>query len=359
MILQGLKVQNLRNIHEAELIPDPQLTVIAGQNGQGKTNLLECVWLLTGSKSFRGAKDIELVREGEDFGRLWGDATAHGREKHIELLIAGPDTGKRGRTAKVNGVEYGRATTIAGIFTAVVFDPNHLSLIKGGPEGRRRFIDAALCQLYPNYIVTLRRFTRGLSQKNALLKKYWQTPQADDLLDAFDSEIIIAGGEITRKRAEYINILGPESERIYAELSNGAEKLQVDFIPCCEEGGLADLLQSCRSTDIRAGFCTAGPHREDIATVLDNRVAKNFGSQGQQRSIVLSLKLAEAATASLVTGAHPVMLLDDVLSELDDSRQSYLLSRMQGRQCLVTTCDAAAFAKTAGKVVHVKNGRLV
>lgn len=149
MRLDALDIQNCRNIEAAVLQPDAELTVLAGENGQGKTNVLECIWLLTGSKSFRGAKDMDLVRQGEPFGRVVGQTASAQKDSRIELLVAGPESGKRGRTAKVNGVPYGRATAIAGIFTAVVFDPGHLSLVKSGPEGRRRFIDAALCQLYP------------------------------------------------------------------------------------------------------------------------------------------------------------------------------------------------------------------
>lgn len=357
MRLDHLQIMNCRNIENQELTPDAELTVISGRNGQGKTNLLECIWLLTGSKSFRGAKDMDLVRRDEEFGRVQGRVLADEQEKEIEIVIAGPASTKKGRSAKVNGVPYGRATGIAGTFTAVVFDPGHLSLIKAGPEGRRRFVDAALCQLYPGYVGTLRHYTRTLAQRNALLKQYLFINDAEEQLAGFDEQLAVAGEEITHRRAEYLALVGPIAQSIYTELSGGAEKLDISFAPC-ETGELAALLRASRPVDIRAGFSTTGPHREDFEVNVNDTSARTFGSQGQQRSAVLALKLAEAAVAKQVTGEHPVMLLDDVLSELDEARQSYLLSRMSGKQTFVTTCDSAAFSRTAGKIVVVKAGMI-
>lgn len=358
MRLESLRVQNFRNLCQQGFEADPELTVISGQNGQGKTNLLECVWLLTGSKSFRGSRDVDLVQHGEEFARIEGNALCAAQPKKIEIAIGGAESDKRGRSAKVNGVSYPRATAIAGIFTAVVFDPGHLSLVKGGPEGRRRFLDAALCQLYPGYVATLRRFARALTQKNALLKKYRVTPDADFLLDTFDSELAFTGEEITTRRNEYLAKAGPLARQIYSEISGGAEEIRLVFLPCCEKGGLQALMKQSRPADIKAGFCTAGPHREDFETFLSESSAKAYGSQGQQRSVALSLKLAEAGNAHLITGDHPVLLLDDVLSELDESRQHYLLSKMSGKQSFVTTCDATAFKRTAGKIVVMEKGEI-
>ena len=195
------------------------------------------------------------------------------------------------------------------------------------------------------------------SQKNALLKKYDSTPGASELLDVLNEELVRTGGEITRRRMEYLQALLPLAEANYRDISQGAESLQLAYKPCFENS-LAEKLQSVRSREIAAGFCLAGPHREDFEVYLSGEPAKLYGSQGQQRSAVLSLKLAEAARAQQVTGEHPVMLLDDVLSELDDSRQTYLLTRMQGKQTFVTSCDSAAFARTNGKLVLVQQGEI-
>ncbi|MEG2931250.1 MAG: DNA replication/repair protein RecF [Ruthenibacterium sp.] len=393
MIVTQLRVTNFRNIAGAYFMPASALTVICGKNGQGKTNLLESVWMLTGSKSFRGARDIELVREKCDFAVLEGCVTgdrplctlrekqgapcgqapcaqtqeqkyansagAESYEKNIRIAVAGEGIQPRGRTAKVNGAAYGQATNLAGILTAVVFDPGHLSLIKGSPEGRRRFLDAALCQLYPRYLPLLRQYGRLVTQKNALLKNYYATAGAGELLEVFNEKMAEYGTQISRQRQEYLNGIVPDAVKNYDDIANGGEKLCLAYEPCCADGALFSLLCAAKPRELAAGFCTAGPHREDFSVYLDGRAAKTYASQGQQRSAVLSLKLAEAAMAQRVTGEHPVMLLDDVLSELDETRQSYLLNRMEDKQTIVTACDAGLFSRTNGMIYYMEQGSLV
>ncbi|WP_294500337.1 DNA replication/repair protein RecF [uncultured Gemmiger sp.] len=359
MRLCHLQVENFRNLEAAALDPSPVLTVICGPNGQGKTNLLEAIWLLTGGKSFRGAKDAELIRRDAPFAVLEAAFHAGERDQQLRLTVGGRGTKRPGRTARLNGVDRGRAASIAGTFTAVVFDPNHLSLVKGGPEGRRRFLDAALCQLYPGYLMALRRYARTVAQKNALLKAYDITPGAGALLETFNEGLAKTGAEVMARRTAYLAKLAPAAAQNYRDISRGAETLQVTYRPCCEPTpqALAARLREVKNAELRAGFCLAGPHREDIEIDIDGQPGRIYGSQGQQRSAVLSLKLAEASVAGEILGEHPVMLLDDVLSELDDARQAYLLTRIEDKQTFVTTCDSAAFARTNGKLVFVKGGR--
>ena len=358
MRVDRLALQDFRNIHAAELIPEGELTVICGDNGQGKTNLLEAVWLLTGGKSFRGSKDVELIRRGEEFAVLEAATKDSLREHEMRITIGGPGSQRPGRTARLNGVDKGRASALAGAFTAVVFDPGHLSLVKGSPAGRRRFLDSALCQLYPGYLAALRRYTRLVTQKNALLKHYDRTPGAGEMLDVFDEELVRVGEELIGRRKEYLERLFPLLSRNYEEISSGREALTSEYQPSSGEVPLAEAVRRSRGVDLRAGFCTVGPQRDDIEFQLDGQSAKAFASQGQQRSIALSLKLAEASAAEDVTGEHPVMLLDDVLSELDASRQEYLLNRIGGGQTFVTACDPAAFERTSGQVFRMENGVL-
>ncbi len=361
MRLDRLELTDFRNIVHATLTPAPQLTVLCGANGQGKTNLLEAIWLLTGGKSFRGAKDAELIRRDQPFSVLEAAFEAGGRDQQLRLTVGAKGTPRPGRTARLNGADRGRAASIAGTFTAVAFDPNHLSLVKGGPEGRRHFLDAALCQLYPGYLAAARRYARVTAQKNALLKAYEITPGAEMLLDTYNQAQAQYGSEVMRRRAEYMARLAPAAAANYRDISSGAERLEIRYKPCCEPGDpalLAAKLAEMRSAEIRAGFCLTGPHREDLEIFIDGQPGKVFGSQGQQRSAVLSMKLAEASVAGEVLGEHPVMLLDDVLSELDDARQTYLLTRIEDKQTFVTTCDSAAFARTNGKLVFVTSGEV-
>jgi len=372
MRLLSLEVANYRNIAAAQLEPGRELTVICGNNGQGKTNLLEAIWLLTGGKSFRGGKDAELVRRGETFAVLEA-VTQRTRQEdqepdepaNVRITVGTPDAQRPGRYASVNGSPPKRAAGLAGSFPAVVFDPGHLSLVKGAPEGRRRFLDAALCQLYPGYLAAERRYLRVVAQKNALLKAYDITPGGDVLLETYNEALVTYGCEVMRRRAGYLDQLAPAAAANYRDISSGAEKLEIQYCPCCDPGSpeaLAAKLREVKNTELRAGFCLTGPHREDLEILidleikLDDQPARVFGSQGQQRSAVLSMKLAEASVAGEVLGEHPVMLLDDVLSELDDARQTYLLTRIEDKQTFVTTCDSAAFARTNGKLVFVDHG---
>lgn len=359
MILKALEVENYRNIPAARFEPGRELTVICGKNGQGKTNLLEAVWLLTGGKSFRGAKDAELIRENAGYAVAEGETQGFGKESRIRVFVGGQPGARKARTVRVNGVDYGRAANAAGTFTAVVFDPGHLSLVKGSPEGRRRFLDAALCQLYPGYVTLLRQYSRLVTQKNALLKSYWQTPDANGLLDVFDEKLAESGAAVSAKRQEYLALIEPEITGTYRDIASGQRNaghsvravFRAGKGPCARAAGKPGA--GHRGRLLYGGTSPGGFfhfHRRPAAKV--------FASQGQQRSAVLSLKLAEAAGAQKITGEHPVMLLDDVLSELDETRQSYLLSRMEHRQTIVTACDPDLFRRTSGRVYRMEGGIL-
>ncbi len=398
MKLVRLAAKDFRNLADTVLEPDDRLTVLCGANGQGKTNLLEAVWLLTGAKSFRTGKDAELIRHGAAFSVLEATFEGGGRAQTLRLTVGGPDTQRPGRTARLNEVDCGRAAGVAGTFTAVVFTPDHLRLVKDGPAGRRRFLDAALCQCQPAHLAALRRYQRALSQKNALLKHFADTKDADLLLDTLNDALAQAGGAVMERRAWFMRQLAPSAQRYYAEIAADAEKLTLSYRPGAALGTEADKasdnivqpakrfanaedaaslagfaargdpqgyaaalqekLRSLRKTEMRVGYCMAGPHRDDIEILLGGQPGRVYASQGQQRSIVLALKLAEADVIGEVLEEKPVMLLDDVLSELDDTRQAYLLRYVGGGQTIVTTCDGTAFCRTDGKVLRVQNGRV-
>lgn len=359
MILTEHRVAHYRNISQAAFSPDAQLTVICGENGQGKTNLLESVWLLSGAKSFRGSKDTDLVQKGELFALIESTARDKDGPAQFRVAIGGEGAEKKGRFARLNGVDYGRATNLAGHFFAVVFAPGHLSLVKGAPEERRRFMDAALCQLYPRYIELYRRYAQALRQKNALLKDARRFGGLEELLDPFDAQLAVTGAQLCRFRQTYLSGLFVLAGQSYESLTAGREACVFTYAPCAETAEqLAQLIRQSRPADLKAGFATAGPHREDMVISINGADARTFGSQGQQRSAVLSLKLAEAAMVEQVTGAGPVMLLDDVLSELDGARQDFLLGRIEGRQVFITSCDAALFGHKAGAVYKMEQGRL-
>ena len=281
----------------------------------------------------------------------------------VRITVGTPDAPRPGRYASVNGAAPKRAAGLAGSFPAVVFDPGHLSLVKGAPEGRRRFLDAALCQLYPGYLATYRRYVRVLQQKNALLRHSstgQERPYAEKcaLLEVLNVELAAQGEVLQQRRRDYLALLGPLACANYQELSHGAERMSIRYAAQFAPGGLADLLKQRQNEELRAGQSLCGVHREDLELLLDDQPARVFASQGQQRSVVLSLKMAEAAAAARITGEHPVLLLDDVLSELDEGRKQYLLTRMKEKQTFVTSCDDTAFLKTDGEVYRMNGGVL-
>ncbi len=361
MTLKQIELTDFRNIEHLKIYPSDNLTVICGKNGQGKTNLLESIWMLTGAKSFRGAKDSELIRQGCEFAKIKSIVDIDERandEKEINITVCQTKDQKKYRKATINGVEYARAAQIAGTVNCIVFEPNHLRIIKGSPDGRRKFLDTALCQLYPQYLANLRKYTRLTAQKNALLKNYKTTNGAADMLDIYNEKLAECGEIITKKRTQYISNTHDNIVKNYDEISMGAEKLSIKFNPCfnADKESLFEVLTQNKQRDINASFCTKGPHREDFTIYIDDKESKIYASQGQQRSAVLSLKLAEAAECYNVTAQSPIVLLDDVLSELDDSRQSFLLNNIKNNQTFVTSCDKALFTRTNGVIYVMENG---
>ena len=355
MIVKHVHITQFRNLREADITPCDGMNVLYGDNAQGKTNVLEAVWMMTGGKSFRGTKDADLVRFGCDKAVIDTVFEAGGRTQTARIDI------ETRRKATLNGVAQPAANRLTGQFCAVIFSPDHLSLIKEGPEGRRRFIDAACCQLRPLYMRTLTDYTRVLAQRNKLIKSVKSGEQPFDamLMDAFDERLAQSGALVRRYRAEYIQALSPLACDMYDQLAKGREALRIGYEEKADAAELLSQLQAARTVDLKTGFTTVGPHRDDIDVTIAGTSARLFGSQGQQRSGVLSLKLAEAALLAQGYGEKPVILLDDVMSELDRSRQEYILNRIDGFQVFITCCEPSAVSDLiGGKVFHVQNGEI-
>ena len=350
-----------RNLKAGEWEPYSGVNVILGENAQGKTNLLEAVWLFTGGKSYRGAKDSELTAFGAEKSRLTMNFIADGREQDAEITI------KTRRSAVLNGVSQSSASHLAGTFCGIVFSPAHLSLIKGAPQERRRLIDAAYCQLRPAYVKTLSEYAHVLTQRNALCKAKNVGNAADELFDLWDRQLAQIGCRLIRARQAYVKKMAPVAREIYKGLSSGKEDFDVRYVPTIpcgdsENAGeiaakLYDALCEHRAQDQIVGFTTVGPHRDDVEVLINGHPARNFGSQGQQRSAVLSIKLAEASLLEEVTGEKPIALLDDVMSELDLSRQEYILNHIRDWQVFITCCEPTPMMRD-GRQFLMKDGKL-
>lgn len=364
MRLDRICLTDFRNIEQMELSLCENANIIYGDNGQGKTNFIEAIWLFTGAKSFRGAKDSQMVRFDAANAALSIDFFAQEREQTACISI------QTRRSATLNEIPLKSATDLAGHFCAVVFSPAQLSLIKNGPQEKRRFIDTAICQIKPKYIHILNQYTRVLDQRNHLLKNIGYEKSLLDTLDIWDQRLVSFAAVLMKTRASFLERLSPFACETYAGISCEKERLEFAYsgsLVCDMQATIPEIekqiltfLQSKRLEDIKTRITNYGPHRDDIEITLDGRSARMYGSQGQQRSCVLSLKLAECELIRETIGEYPVVLLDDVMSELDVTRRDYLLNHLRDRQLIMTCCDKAYF-KTLGKGlgVKIKDGQAV
>lgn len=335
MKILRLTYEDYRNLISGEIKPDEGINVIYGKNAQGKTNLLEAMWLFTGGRSFRGSRDADLVAREKERARLSLSFFSEEREQTAEIRV---ENGKRG--AALNGVPKRSAAELVGVFCAVMFSPEHLSLVRDGPVYRRNFMDSALCQLRPGYAALLSRYQHTLVQRNALLKDIPRHSELIDTLSIWDEKLVRYGTEVVRIRMEYLGrILNPVRE-IYSGICENREQIGLKYQKSAEN--LSEALLECRSADIASGHTGAGPHRDDLQIEIDGLSARAFGSQGQKRSAVLALKLAEAEVLFRQTGERPVIFLDDVMSELDSGRQDYLLNHLENCQVFITCCEPDA-----------------
>lgn len=337
-------------MESVKIEPDGEVNIIYGENAQGKTNLLEAVWLFSGLKSFRGAKDTEMIAFGKEFAKIKCGFDTEKRDHKAEILI------RKRRFVKLNGASLRSSAEMIGSFRAVVFAPSFMSLVKEGPAERRRFVDAAVCQLKPSYAPVLAEYTRVIKQRNALLRDIKNGNGDETLLDVLDEQTADIGEKVAAERKRYLTLLSPAAEEIYKGLSSGKETIGIGYCPKTERP-VREVLKENRRFDILNVSTSAGPHRDDIDITINGISARSFGSQGQQRSCAIAMKLGEAAVIENETNERPVILLDDVMSELDESRQDYILNHINNRQVFITCCDPTTVTRMCeGKTFFVRKG---
>ncbi len=353
MIIKNVEIRNFRNIESLSFCPDERMNVFYGPNAQGKTNLLEALWLFTGAKSFRGAKDSEFIKFGCEEAYVKVEFLKDGALCDSEMKIA------ERRRAFLNGNALSSPGAMAGNFCSIVFSPQDISLIKDGPAVRRRFLDTAIFQIYPKYIEVMRKYTRAVGQRNAAIKDLYYHADLASLIDVFDGEIIDCGIKIIEYRKKYIDLLKGIVPKIYSGISENKEFLDISYNLNCSSELLAERLKAARAEDMRTGVTSVGPHRDDIEFKINDISARLYGSQGQKRSAALSLKLAEAEILNLKTGSRAVALLDDVMSELDPARQDYVLNHIRDWQVFITCCDPSNTKNlSAGRIFKIENGEI-
>lgn len=355
MKITELKLENYRNIENISLSPYEGVNIIYGENAQGKTNILEAIFLFTGLKSFRSSKDSELVMFGKNFSRIKAQFETSQRKNTSEIKITDR------RRAVLNGVSLKSPTELMSRFPASLFSPGFMSLIQNGPSERRKFIDSAICQIKPRYAVLLSEYTKLVKQRNAVLKGDEDIKSVRLFLDCINDAFTSLGEEIYKERKEYLDLLLPYVSEIYSGLSSGKEEISFTYLRkgCHGEDNLSEIVKNHERADINAGITLTGPHRDDIEININSVSARSFGSQGQKRSAAIALKLSEAQVIKSITGEEPVILLDDVMSELDTLRQDYILNHIKDRQVFITCCDPGSILRMSeGKTFSIKEGRL-
>ncbi|MCD8095652.1 MAG: DNA replication/repair protein RecF [Ruminococcus sp.] len=377
MRIVEIYADGFRNLTEVSIKFNRRTNILFGANGQGKTNILEAIWLCTGERSFRGAKEKDFFTNEQEFGtnkinesRQYGGyrivlkyETAQ-REQTIEISSAKPPFDKR--VIKQNGVTLKNMSEIYGDFKCVIFNPDDLDISKGSPEKRRGFLDIMLCQIEPHYKEMLDKYKKTLEQRNNQLKLTAEGKLSVDDLDIWDKQISQYGAYLTATRVRYVKDIKNYAVWFFGELSRGKEQLDMKYISTVFEnveqresfGGQSSLdyynfIKDKRESDIAAGFTQYGVHRDDVNFYINSLSAKEFASQGQHRSIVISLKLAQARIFEKKSGEAPCILLDDVLSELDARRRAYIMSSIRNLQVVITACEAVKSGE------DYFNGRLV
>lgn len=353
MKVKNLKLQNFRNIKALSIDFDKEINVICGENAQGKTNIIEALWLFSGAKSFRSTNDSAFIKFGEKGAKIHTEYDFMGTENSAEILFS------EKRTAFYNEKKLQNTSDLAGKFNAIVFSPNDLSLVTDGPDKRRRFLDISIGQLYPNYIEILKNYSRAIMQRNKIIKDYKYDKTLSVMLDVFETEIVDMGNKIIKYRKKYIEILNSFAGTVYSGISSGKEIIESEYITKNGDEIDTEMLKNSRERDMFTATTSVGPHRDDINFKINGISARSYGSQGQKRSVAIAVKLAGAEVIKKVSGEYPICLLDDVMSELDESRQNYILNHIREWQSFITCCDTSNIKKLKeGKIIKIKNGEV-
>ena len=368
MRITHLKIDGFKNIN-IDMKVTPTVNILVGENANGKTNIIEAIWLATGCRSFRNLKDKDIV----DFTKetATGEITYTTKERENKILYVVEKNNPKDKKVYLNGVKKKSLSQLFGNLRCIVFTPDDLELSKGGPEHRRTFIDICVSQLKPVYIMHLNKYNDILSQRNMLLKEIQMGRGDVSLLDIYDEQLSLHGANISLMREEYSNILRECTKRVFFDMSRGHEymslKYQSTVFEDLKNAKIDDLkeiyrekLLSMRDEDSRMGFTSIGTHRDDIIIEVNDLNLREYGSQGQQRSVALSLKLAQAEILMRLTGESPIILFDDALSEIDKRRQSYVMNEIDDMQVILTCCDPiVALEARIGNLYAIQRGEVV
>lgn len=357
MYIKSIQLEGYRNYKNSTVYFDKGTNVLYGNNAQGKTNVLEAVFMCATTKSHKGAKDKEVIGFDEDEAHVTLYLEKSLSEYKIDMILRKD----KSKIVAINGSKIRKATELLGLLNVVLFSPEDLSIIKNGPSERRKFIDMELCQLDGIYLYNLSKYNKIVDQRNKLIKDSYINREYIETLNIWDQQLVSYGSLIIEKRRKFIEELNEIIGEVHSKLTNGKEKLIVSYEPDVLEDEFKKKLKDNRDKDIKYKMTGTGPHRDDFSFVVNCVDIRKYGSQGQQRTAALSLKLSEIEIVKKVTGHVPVLLLDDVLSELDSNRQNFLLKTIGDIQTIITCTGLDDFVDnnfSIDKVINVCNGTI-
>lgn len=341
MIIKSIELKNFRNYEELNLNLDGGTNILYGDNAQGKTNILESIYVSGTTKSHKGSRDKEMIRFGENEAHIRTMVEKNQMSYQIDMHLKK----NRSKGIAINGVPIRKASELFGVLNMVFFSPEDLNIIKNGPSERRRFLDSEICQLDKIYLSDLTKYNKVLNQRNKLLKDMVFHPDLENTLSVWDMQLISYGRRIISRRRRFVEELNEIVRGIHESISGGREQLTLTYEPDIEEAFFEDELNRAKEKDRKDCSTSVGPHRDDISFFIGDIDIRKFGSQGQQRTSALSLKLSEIELVKRCIHDTPVLLLDDVLSELDSNRQNYLLNSIHDIQTVITCTGLDEFVR--------------
>ena len=357
MNIRSIELKNFRNYENLEISFDEGTNILFGDNAQGKTNILEAAYMSGTTKSHKGSRDREMIRFGEEEAHLKTVVVRGGREYQIDMHLKK----NRAKGIAIDKIPIKKASELFGILNIVFFSPEDLNIIKNGPVERRRFLDSELCQLDRIYLADLTNYKKILAQRNKLLKDMIYRPSLSDTLPVWDMQLIETGKKIIRRRKQFVDELREIVSDIHYRISGGKEELFLKYEPNIDDIFFEDELSRAKEKDKKLCQTSVGPHRDDLLFSIGDVDIRKYGSQGQQRTSALSLKLSEIELVRKSISDTPVLLLDDVLSELDSSRQNYLLNNISDTQTIITCTGLDEFVRnrfTVNRVFEVIAGHV-
>lgn len=355
MILKSVALSHFRNYDDLYIEFDRGTNILYGDNAQGKTNVLESVYVSGTTKSHKGSKDRELIQFGQDEAHIRTVVEKSGLDYQIDMHLKK----NKSKGIAINRMPIKKASELFGILNIVFFSPEDLNIIKNGPSERRRFLDVELCQLDKIYLYNLTKYNKVLNQRNRLLKDIHFRPELMDTLAVWDMQLIEYGKKIINTRKKFVEELNGIVYEIHKNISGNKEELVLKYEPDVLEENMEVELERCKEKDLKFGQTSVGPHRDDLCFMIQDIDVRKFGSQGQQRSCALSLKLSEIELVKKSIKETPILILDDVLSELDSNRQNFLLNSIHDIQTLITCTGLDEFVRNRfeiNKIFKVVNG---